>query len=563
MSRASKEFDKSGVNRHKGPASETAGKVVQQFLEALKKNLEPAKAGGVLGKTTKDDVMSWVDENELDLMHHVIILNRGEAVEYLLKQGYFQAPFVPRSNLYPHLACLLGHRTCLNIILQYRKDDNRPFTKLTYRLDGADATDGTREMTPLDVAAEAGQLACVKQILDQCVIKEHPAFAKYPYVALACLAQSQVAVSFIIKKDKPGLEDIKKAIEVSLKKASADCLDILLQMKFKTDDMFGKRNFFHMLFTFSNAADFGADGYRRLQDVTKVLIRHKYDVNNASPPNTYPMYSLIRNSLCIHDYTNTRHYLSALRMLLEAGANPNFDEVANEKKLNDKGIKSVHDRVAYSSAMNCLFETTEFYSEYLQSNNLASQFVVHVSEVLVHGGVKLETQWKLGDQDCKQIGTVLHQLAMSSVKLGVNTDTFKYFLRQGADPNAKMENGKYVINTFFDTLYKSLKELSLRQTPKDHTNDVTTILSLSLFMTRACVINTLKILKKDYSRNPPHHFKKYYEMADDQLQERVNEVWPLKRICRALIWDLCQRDAVRVKSLPTNIESRTYILPSI
>ncbi|XP_052239911.1 uncharacterized protein LOC127850680 isoform X2 [Dreissena polymorpha] len=548
---------------HRGPASETAGKVAQQFLDGLKKKQEPAKAGACLGKTTKADVMKWLDANDLDLMHHVIIINQGEAVEYLLKNGYFQAPFEPRSNLYAHLACLLGHRTCLNIILQYRKDDNRPSNKLTYKLNGNGPSDRRREIMPLDVAAEAGQLACVKQILDQCVIKEHPEFAKYPYVALACIPQSQMAVNLIIKKDKPGPEDIKKAIEVSLKKASAFCLDILLQTKIKTDDMFGKKNFFHMLYTFSNTTEFGTEGYRRLPDVTQVLIRHKYDVNKASPPNTYPMYSLIKNSLCIHDYGNTRHYVTALRMLVDAGANPNFDEVAYETKLNAKGIKSEHGRMAYSSAMHCLLETTEVFSEYLESKALAVRFVVQMSEALIQSRAKINARGRLGDKDCNRYGTVLHQFAKSSVKLGVDTDIFKYLLRQGADPNAREENGKYVINTFCDTLFSSLKELTHHEKPKDHSNDVETMLSLTLFMTRACVKETLQILKKDYSKNTPQHIKKYYETAVRQLEERYHEVWPLKRICRTLIWDLCERDAARVKSLPTDIESRTYILPSI
>ncbi|WAR01874.1 hypothetical protein MAR_008432 [Mya arenaria] len=544
-------------------ASETAGKVAKEFLDGLRKKQDPGRAAACLGRTSKDDVMRWVDDHDLDLMHHVIILNIGEAVEYLLKHGYFQAPFEPRTNLYAHLACYLGHRTCLNILLQYRKDDNRPSKKLTYNQNGNGATERRREVTPLEVAAEAGHLSCVKQVLDQCVIKEHPEFAKYPYVALACIPQSQIAVDLILRKDKPKADDIKLAIEVSLKKASAMCLELLLQQKVKTDDMFGKRNFFHMLYSFSNMSQFGTDGYRRLPEVTRILIKYKYDVKRASPPNTYPMYSLIKNSVCIHDYVNTRHYVFCLRMLVEAGADPNFDETQHEKKLNMKGIKSEHGRMSYSSAMHCLLETIECFSEYLESKSLAVRFITQMAECLIQANARLNGEGRLGGRDCDRYGTVLHQFAKSSVKLGVDTDIFKYLLRQGADPNAREKNGKYVINTFIDTLFDSLKELTYREHPPDHTDNVEIMLSLSLFMTRACVMETLKIVKKDYSRSTPQHLKKYYDMAVKSLDERVKEVWPLKRICRVLIWDLCNRDASKVKSLPTDIESRTYILPSI
>ncbi|XP_052820368.1 E3 ubiquitin-protein ligase MIB1-like [Mya arenaria] len=420
-----------------------------------------------------------------------------------------------------------------------------------------------RKVTPLEVAAEAGHLNCVKQVLDQCVIKEHPEFAKYPYVALACIPQSQIAVDLILRKDKPKADDIKLAIEVSLKKASAMCLELLLQQKVKTDDMFGKRNFFHMLYSFSNMSQFGTDGYRRLPEVTRILIKYKYDVKRASPPNTYPMYSLIKNSVCIHDYVNTRHYVFCLRMLVEAGADPNFDETQHEKKLNMKGIKSEHGRMSYSSAMHCLLETIECFSEYLESKSLAVRFITQMAECLIQANARLNGEGRLGGRDCDRYGTVLHQFAKSSVKLGVDTDIFKYLLRQGADPNAREKNGKYVINTFIDTLFDSLKELTYREHPPDHTDNVEIMLSLSLFMTRACVMETLKIVKKDYSRSTPQHLKKYYDMAVKSLDERVKEVWPLKRICRVLIWDLCNRDASKVKSLPTDIESRTYILPSI
>ena len=418
-------------------------------------------------------------------------------------------------------------------------------------------------MTPLEVAAECGQLSCVKQILDQCVIKEHPEFARYPYVALACIPQSQLSLNLIMQKDKPGPDDIKKAIEVSLKKASAMCLDLLLQRKVKTDDMFNKMNFYHMLYTFSNMSSFGSDGYRRLPEVTRILIKHKYDVKRSSPPNTYPIYSLIKNSVCIHDYVNTRHYVSCLRYLIEAGADPNFDETVAEKRLNERGIKTEHGRMSYSSGMHCLLETIECFSEYLESKNLAVRFVTQMAEVLIQANARLNGVGRLSGNDCNRYGTVLHQFARSSVKLGVDTDIFKYLLRQGADANARETNGKYVINTFIDTLFPSLKEFSCREKPTEHMEDVETMLSLSLFMTRACVKETLAILKKDYAKGTPQHLKRYYDRAVELLDARVKEVWPLKRLCRTLIWNLCERDANKVKALPTDIESRTYILPSI
>lgn len=72
------------------PATDIAAKAAKLFIESLKKKEAPDKAARHLGNTTKEDIMRWVDDKELDLLHHAIILNNPEAVQYLLKTGYFQ-----------------------------------------------------------------------------------------------------------------------------------------------------------------------------------------------------------------------------------------------------------------------------------------------------------------------------------------------------------------------------------------------------------------------------------------------------------------------------------------
>ena len=419
------------------------------------------------------------------------------------------------------------------------------------------------QIWPIDVAAESGHLPCVKQILDQIIIKENPDFAKFPYVALACIPGSVASLNLIMKKDKPKEADIKKAIELALRSANAQCLDILLKEKVKTGDMFDKMNFFHMLYTYSGASAFSqTGGYRRLPDVTQVLVKHKHNVNAKNPPNTYPLYSLIKNSLCIHDFVNTRHYIMCLRILLEEGADPNFDEVEHEVKQNQRGVKSIQGRPAYSSAMHCLLETLEFFAEYLESKALGVRFITQMADVLLQNHGKINCIGRLGDKTSKMYGTVLHQFAKSSVKLGVDNGVFKFLLRQGADPDAKWDD-RYVINTYFDTMFPSLKEININVKAPDHTEEVRKMLGLSLYMKRACVQETLRIFKETWSKATNPQVKKYIKIVIPELEARIKEVWPLKRLCRTLIWDLCSRNASIVHKLPTDIESRTYILPLV
>ncbi|KAK3576690.1 hypothetical protein CHS0354_024298 [Potamilus streckersoni] len=556
-----------GIGVTKAPPEE-ATSAVKQFLEKIRKGADPKNAGNSLGTVTKEVIMAWLDENDLDLLHHVIILNKPEAVDYLLTHGFFQAPFEPKTNQYLHLACKLGYRTIVNIIIQHRKDDNRPSSKLTYSPDKESSSPADsfknsvkREVTPIDVAAEAGHISCVKQILDQCVLKENPDYARSPYLALACLTGSFMALRLIIKTEKPKEADLRAAVEVTLKFAQAQCLDLLLEEKFEKKNMFDNMNWFHVLYSNTSAISFRSEGYRRLPEVTSVLIKHKFDVQAFSPPNTYPLYSLIRNSLCIHDYVNTRHYLNCVRILLDAGADPNFDEVEAEIRLNRKGIKTVHGRIAYSSAIHCLFHTIESYSEYLESKALGVRFVMQCAEALIKGSFKTIKVGNIFDKNSKILGSVLHHFCKSSVKVGVDTDILKFLLRQGADPDSKVE-GKYAINMFFDTLFENLKDIEdWRRSTRNFAEDTANILSLSIYMKRFSLKETLNILKKDYSHDPPPKMKPYVDQAIAELELRANEVWPLKRLCRVFIWDLCGRDASIVHNLPTNMESKTYILP--
>jgi hypothetical protein len=68
--------------------------------------------------------------------------------------------------------------------------------------------------------------------------------------------------------------------------------------------------------------------YGRLPEATRVLIAYGFDVTAKIPPRTYPLYTLLTHSISYQDYGVMEYYIQCMKMLLEAGADPNFDEVS-------------------------------------------------------------------------------------------------------------------------------------------------------------------------------------------------------------------------------------------
>ncbi|CAG5125741.1 unnamed protein product [Candidula unifasciata] len=69
-------------------------------------------------------VGSWVDDDGLDLLHHSIINNCPEMVEFLLSEPqWFPSTQMPKKNPYAHLAAIFGFTECLRLIMQYRPGD--------------------------------------------------------------------------------------------------------------------------------------------------------------------------------------------------------------------------------------------------------------------------------------------------------------------------------------------------------------------------------------------------------------------------------------------------------
>ncbi|XP_059147190.1 uncharacterized protein LOC131934937 [Physella acuta] len=593
------------------------------FVQLAKKGENSRKIRGLLEIAPLEEVMSWRDSDGLDVMHHVIIGNNSEVVTFLLQHGYFVRPHLPEVTPYCHLAALLGARTVLQILLQHRPDDYLP-SKIPIRvpetvLNSINAKQSEKPSpiitmlhiynskpnssnssasssssssltslphgrtsyqihslqdlcsilknnhhvatTPLELASRVGNLPCVRAILNQCILKAHAAenMVDKSDFTLACLADSPQTLALLLHSETPTRGEWESAVDVCLHHAYPECLDLLLSLGRETKHMFKGMNFFHVLFTYTSVQ--GIRSYLRLAQTTEVLVRHGHDVSAKLPCRTYPMYSLLTHAFCFHDYSHTQYYVKTLRVLLKNGADPSFDETRFERRHPKQAAKKVTGRQAFSSALHCLLQTVESYAQYLQSPTLGVKFVEDCAGVLMNNHANMNHVGYVGNPDKIILqGTVLHQMAKSSVTLGVDPAMVRCVLRHGANPNLKVD-GKYAINVYFDQLFQRLGTLKEADPKRHHMDDALTICRLCMFMRQGCIRDCYVIFMKDHGRALSEQVQNYVKVVKAELDRRSRQVHPLRDSSAWAVWEACGRRTDRVHGLSIPSELKTYILP--
>jgi hypothetical protein len=85
-----------------------------------------------------------------------------------------------------------------------------------------------------------------------------------------------------------------------------------------------------------------------------------------------------------------------------------------------KGKKSLIGRPSFSSAMHCLLETVETYSEFMESASLTVKFVLECGEVLLSHDARTKKKGGTAKHRNTVLGPILHQYAKTSVTIGVD-----------------------------------------------------------------------------------------------------------------------------------------------
>ncbi|KAL3882208.1 hypothetical protein ACJMK2_028576 [Sinanodonta woodiana] len=510
-----------------------------------------------LNKLDRNTIQSWSDDQGLDVLHHAIMSNNMECLEMIFAKGHFKPPYEPKSLPYIHLAASLGHRAILLALLQTRPSDNRiaPYSwKLRTIEVGKVVCDfSTRQWRPLDIAAEAGHAECVKAILDfdnaRKTVKSKLDTDNYLYQA--CEKDSPSALRLLLLTQKPYENEIKSAVGVALKTAKAECLDILLRHKTNITNLFGGMNLYHVLYSYSMSFD--KTWYESLLTVTSVLIKHGQNFCLAIPFRTYPLYSLLSHSPTQEFESASQYLIACLLLLLNAGANPNFNEEKFEADNESSTSKTAFGRSSFASALHCLFETVgSFAEQFKDSDFFVRRYTSKCVEILLKHHADPNITGRIGESGLT--GNALHAFLSILQATGVDqkmVSCFKLLIHSGADPNSN-PSGKYPVNvlcTVLLSLASSQKESKDTQTVINSMKDMFLLLLDNMDMLALRKANAVYVaLPRGRIINPVQ--ENLVQFLNNELEYRSSHTWPLKSLCKCVILKYCGRKFLNVMELP-------------
>lgn len=532
-------------------------RAAQSLIELVQTFADTKILKSEIDRISKCDTESYHDGNGLNVLHHAIIANNIEAVTLLFVKGYFLPPHENSSLSYVHLAAKLGHRAILGLLLQDRPDDNKA-TEFKYASAGqkqyykARDNDDRSEVTPLDIAGKSGHIGCVKLILDHFLgrqIGRGRFSGKDAHINMACQLDSPFALRLLLSQSATD-DELKSAVGAALKLAKPECLDILLRLRPDLSSLFGGMNLYHVLYSYS--LSFDMKWVQALPAVTAVLLRHGHNILSTVPFRTYPLYSLICLYVKCYDMPDRLPYIIAcLVLLLNAGADPNFDEIAFETTNENLNVQTAFGRLAYSTSLHCFFGNIccldlktgeEIYVE-------VSELLQQCTEILLRHGASLIQVGRV-TEDGSLMGTAFHAFCEMSVLIGLDFKTFSLLIKYGADPEIECD-GLFPPNIIF-------KQFICNDTGRLKEKDLDVFLKLLDSMSYQTVKEMVDIIVeyKDIENPMQEKFK-------NVILDRMRDVllnWTLKRVCQHTILKSCQRQVGNVLKLPIPMPLKSEIL---
>lgn len=509
-------------------------------------------------------LLTWTDTNGYDILHHAIMSANVEAVGMIFALGHFRAPHEPMFHSYLHVAANCGNRSISVMLLQERpRDYSTKKTKFRWVKPPAGAlcsSGGTSMVSPLDVAAESGHVGCVRSILDVSSVKTKLEIGSDNHLSATCASNSPSALRLLLKQ-RPSSDDIKSAVGAALKLANAECLDVLLSCNTTLVSLFSGMNLYHVLYSYS--LSFKKEWYESLLTVTSVLLKHKQSPVCTIPFRTYPLYSLLSHTPA-SDFGKSYPYIVAcMVVLLNAGVDPNFNEIMFEAEHEKLRIQTAFGRSAYCSALHCIYgNVTTVLMQFQDDITNIRRFVTKCTETLLRHGVEPSIKGTIGDRPGSLVGNALHAFLKICIVLGLDERsiiTFRLLIQNGSDPN-ESDSGIFPLSTFCEEIL--IHPEMFEKLPKCEENAQLeyireVVVTLVDCMTISSVNAACKI---QFDGKPTNQLQKtLFKLCKDEILKRSSAVQNLQGLCRLRILKSCGFKSVKVVELPVPVALKKYI----
>ena len=318
----------------------------------------------------------------------------------------------------------------------------------------------------LDIAACYGHVRCVRRLLE--------GEGREKVLERAVTSCSSVALGLLLKDMGEDLDiaDMDLAFKAALTRKLWRCVDLLLDKGASHMDVLHGLNPYHVMYMYSSAYQMQGPEQRHagLAETTAVLLRHGVPADTCRPSGSYPLYSLLHAFIQEKDYHPAKvpmHHISALRILLAAGMDPNFDETtATDLSDGERYLLGLTvGRELYTSALNALFVAVQQSDQW---EGWEPQALVHVVQLLIIHGGKVNHVDTFGDtplHDLMKCLAMQHAIGNFSLDL---RPVLAVLLRHGADPGLPSSNGIMPPHFYFAILFHLISGLTAMDHWRQH-----------------------------------------------------------------------------------------------
>ena len=517
----------------------------------------------LIEKCDKRSLFAWTDDGGYDILHHAILSDNIEALGIIFALGLFKPPHEPKTHSYIHVACNLGNKAIVSMLLQERPRDNKTtnFKWVSPPKVGCLKAGDMTKIAPLDVAADSGHVGCVRTMLDFCSGGRSILTETDNHLCRACQNNSPSALRLLLTQ-KTTEEDVKAAVGCALKLASPECLDVLLRCNPSLTSLFRGMNLYHVLFSYS--LSFKKEWYENLLTVTTVLLKHRQNPMCSIPFCTYPLYSLLSHTPASDFGKSFPYVIACLVLLLNAGVDPNFNEVKFEKENISQNIPSAFGRSSYASSFLCLFETVEQYTRQFDDEDMnIKRYLTKCVETLLNHSADPGICGPVGDGGMS--GNALH--AFMNVVLLVGFDrkmliVADKLIHSGADVN-EAPSDRYPINILCSKVLNTPK--AFEKIPKRNEAEFIETFKelLTIMLERMRFPSVVQAIKVEFDGKPVNELqRKIFKNMKDEMIKRTSTVWTLKQLCRTEILQNCEGKTAFVLKLPIPTPLKSFIIGS-